>query len=110
VEKLKALMEQYGPVAFGLYFAIFGFSIVVFAALFSFGFSEAIARTFDLKLEGGAGAVTTLGFAWVATKVIQPLRIILTLGGTPLVAKVLKIEKKSPPVATGAAEVPPQPK
>lgn len=76
-ERLKALLAEYGPVAITLYFVIFG---LVFAA-----FAVAISTGFDVE---GAGQTTgLLAGAWVATKLTQPIRILVTLALTPLVAK-----------------------
>jgi hypothetical protein len=77
-ERMKTLLAEYGGIAIGLYFAIFG---LVFA-----GFAVAIAAGFDVE---GAGETTGLiGAAWLATKLTQPFRIIGTLALTPLVARL----------------------
>jgi hypothetical protein len=51
----------------------------------------------------GAGAEAGIWFsAWVATKVLQPVRIVATLGLTPVAAKVL--HRFRPPAAEPDAE------
>ena len=76
-ERLKLLLAEYGRVAIILYFTIF---FLVLA-----GFAIAISAGFDVE---GAGETTGLiGAAWLATKVTQPIRIIVTLALTPLVAR-----------------------
>lgn len=89
-ERLKTLLEEYGKVAVVIYFAIFG------AVLGGF----AIAIRLGVEIESAAGTAGTLGAAWVATKLTQPLRILATLVLTPLVGKLVhKFGKKSPPPA-----------
>ena len=78
-DRLKILMETYGPVAIVVYFAIFG---VVFA-----GFMVAIHMGFEVA--SGAGSASALGAAYVATKLTQPVRILATLAVTPLAARII---------------------
>lgn len=75
-ERLKALFAEYGPLAIAIYLVIF---VVVLA-----GF--AVAIRFGVQVEGTAGAAGTLGAAWLATKLTQPLRIAAALALTPIVA------------------------
>ncbi len=96
LEKLKALLAEYGRVAIWTYFAIF--------ALVLLGFCLAIAYGFDVEsAKGGAG---TLGAAYLATKATQPLRIAATLALTPLIARLVKrFERKGAgPEASRSAE------
>jgi len=76
--RLKALLDEYGPVAFVVYFAIYAATFAAFAAAISMGVS----------VEGAGGAASTYGGAWVAAKLTQPLRILATLVLTPVVGKV----------------------
>jgi hypothetical protein len=76
--RLKLLLEQYGPVALVTYFVIF--------ALVLGGF--AIAIHMGVHVQSAKGTLGTLGAAYVATKLTQPLRIAATLALTPLVAKL----------------------
>ena len=73
------LIEVYGPVAFGVWFAVFG---VVFA-----GFVVAIELGF--QPEGVAGQTGKWGMAYVATQLTKPLRIVVVLFLTPVVARVM---------------------
>ena len=84
-ERMKALMEDYGPVAFAVYFAIFGLCIAGFMVAFRMGF----------KTEGTAGTAGTLGAAYLATKALQPVRILATLALTPPVGRFWLRRKKS---------------
>jgi hypothetical protein len=78
-EKWKALLAQYGKVAIGVYLSIF---LLVFA-----GFAIAIQLGF--AVDDAAGGAGTVGAAWVATKLTQPIRILATVALTPLVAAVI---------------------
>ncbi len=78
--RYKALITEYGSVAIVTYLAIFVTSLLTFAALIKFGVTDA---------PESAGAEAGIWFsAWVATKVLQPVRIIATLGLTPVAAKI----------------------
>ena len=91
-DRLKALLQQYGTVAIVTYFAIFG---LVFG-----GF--AIALTLGVKVESGAGTAGTIGAAWLATKLTQPLRIAATLVLTPIFGKLVARFRPKPPDAPPA--------
>jgi hypothetical protein len=78
-DKLKALLARYGRLALVTYLAIF---LLVYA-----GFYMAIAAGF--QPEGVGGSVGTLGAAYLATKLTQPLRIGATLLLTPFVDALL---------------------
>jgi hypothetical protein len=86
LEKLKALLAEYGRVAIWTYFAIFALVLAGFALAITYGFDVESAK-------GGAGV---LGAAYLATKATQPLRIAATLALTPLIARLVKrFERKS---------------
>jgi hypothetical protein len=89
-DRLKTLLVEYGKVAMVTYLAIFAAVLVGFA----------IAIRLGAQVDSAAGTAGTLGAAWVATKLTQPLRILATLVLTPLVAKLVqKFSRKSPPAA-----------
>jgi len=85
-ERLKALLAEYGRVALVTYLCIF--------ALVLAGFSVAFALGFEGHGVGeGASAfrgASLIGAAYLATKLVQPLRIVATVALTPLVASALK--------------------
>lgn len=83
-QRMTALLEDYGPVAFAVYFAIFFLCIAGFALAFRMGF----------QMEGVGGTAGTLGAAWLATKALQPLRILATLALTPPVGRLWLRHKK----------------
>jgi len=72
--RYERLVEEYGTAAVVVYFSLF------FATLF--GFWIAITRGFEP--EGWAAGTGTLGGAYLATKLTQPIRIAATLVLTPL--------------------------
>ena len=74
--KLKQLLEEYGPIAFYTYFAIFLLTLAGFALAIRYGW----------RTEGVGESAGLLMAAWVATKLTQPLRIAATLALTPVVA------------------------
>ena len=78
--KWKETLAEYGQVALVVYFVIFG---IVFVGAF-------IALQLGFEMEGVAGGAGTIGAAWLATKVTQPLRILATVALTPLVAAARK--------------------
>jgi hypothetical protein len=80
LERLKALLNEYGPIAAATYFAIFGLVLAGFA----------IAIHAGVKVESAAGSAGTLMAAYVATQLTKPLRIGATLLLTPLIARVLR--------------------
>lgn len=71
-------MAEYGVVAVVVYFTIF------FAVLGGFYF----AIRLGWHPQGVTGGVGAFAAAYIATKLTQPLRIAVTLGLTPLVAKL----------------------
>lgn len=85
-DRLEALLARYGKVALVIYFGIFGLVLAGFA----------IAIRAGVQVESAAGEAGTLGAAWVATKLTQPLRILATLVLTPIVAKVIDKFRKAP--------------
>jgi len=78
-DKLQKLISEYGRIAFAVYLSIF--------ALTMLGFGLAIAQGFEV--DGVSSTAGTLGAAWVATKLTQPLRIGATLVLTPMVGAVI---------------------
>ncbi len=86
-ERWKQLLAEYGPLALYIYFAIFALVLVGFALAIQLG----------VKVESVAGKAGIWGTAWLATKVTQPFRILASLALTPLVARVLKLRKKTVP-------------
>ena len=84
-EKLQKLMAEYGRVALVVYLSTFVISMV--------GFSFAIMQGFEV--EGASSTAGTLGAAWVATKLTQPIRIGVTVLLTPIIGNIINRRKKS---------------
>lgn len=82
-QQLKArygeTLERFGSVALGTYLTIFALTLVGFWVAIRMGFEP----------EGVTAGAGTVGAAYVATKLTQPLRIGATIVLTPLVAAVL---------------------
>jgi hypothetical protein len=78
-QRLTALFEDYGRIAIITYFTLSGLAIV--------GFSIAIWAGTEPSSATGVFGVIFAG--WAAAKVTMPIRILITLAVTPLVALVL---------------------
>lgn len=76
--RLNQLMAEYGGLALWVYFGIFAVVLAGFAIAIHFGF----------RPDGAAQTAGTLGAAYVATKLTQPLRIAATLVLTPIAGNV----------------------
>ena len=84
-EKLQKLMAEYGRIAIAVYLSTF---VVTMA-----GFSIAITQGFEV--DGPSSTAGTLGAAWIATKLTQPIRIGVTLALTPVIGTYLNRRKNS---------------
>ena len=92
------LLAEYGRFALIIYIVLFLGSIV--------GFAIAISSGLDLG-DWTGGKAGTVAAAWVATKVTQPVRILVTLGLTPIVARVFRksIVAEGAPVTASPGEL-----
>jgi len=79
IEKLKALISDYGPIAICVYLVLWALALVVFFAAVMLGF----------KPEGATGIGGLLFASWISVKLTQPARIALTAVLTPIIAKWL---------------------
>ncbi len=89
-------MIEYGSLAIYVYFAIFAIVLLGFVVAISAG----------LHVKSHAATAGTWGAAYLATKLTQPLRIAATLVITPLVMKIFRLKKRTPP---SDAQSPPKP-
>ena len=80
--KVQNLFSEYGRIGIIVYFSIFFMTLFGFWMLLTVGVDIRTWSYFS-KLEA-AGAI---GFAYIATKITQPIRIGLTLAATPVVAR-----------------------
>ena len=78
-------MAEYGRIAIAVYLSIFAVTMA--------GFSIAITQGFEI--EGASSAAGTLGAAWIATKLTQPIRIGVTLVLTPVIGTFLNRRKNT---------------
>ena len=78
--RLKLLMAEYGQAALWTYLAIFAVVLCSFALAIKLGF----------KSDSGTATAGTWFAAWIATKVTQPVRIMATVGLTPITARLMK--------------------
>jgi hypothetical protein len=90
-ERLSAHFAEYGKIALYTYLTLSLLAIAGFSIAFGAGVAPSSAT----------GVLGTIGAGWLAAKATMPLRILATLGLTPLVAMLLR--KKRPTNATEAA-------
>src|SRR5262245_42839015 len=96
--KMARLVAEYGPLVIIVYFAISALTLVSFAWAIERGFKTTIDRWASqiggwipwLSDEDVTGTLGTWGAAWVALKLVQPLRIPLTIGITALLHRLLR--------------------
>lgn len=86
-ERLQAHMAEYGKVALYTYLALSLSAII--------GFSIAIGV--GVEPSSASGVLGVIGAGWVAAKATMPLRILATLGLTPVVAAVVKKYRPAKP-------------
>ena len=91
MQKLKQTIEEYGRIVIMLYFGIFFLSFCFFWCALTFGV--------DIKswswFSGDFGDIGGAALAYAATKILQPVRIALTLALTPILARVFPFLKKN---------------
>ena len=88
-------MAEYGQVAIGTYLTIFALSLAGFTIAIKVGFTP----------DSAAAQTGLIAAAYVATKAIQPLRILLTLALTPAIARIVR-KKSSKESSKETAETP----
>ena len=86
-DKLKSLVEEYGPIAIVTYFSLFGLVLCGTFLAMRLGFSSTSV----------AGSAGTFGAAYLFTKLTQPLRIGATFILTPLIARVWRRLRRTQP-------------
>ncbi|CAN5780388.1 hypothetical protein BH11MYX3_BH11MYX3_02070 [soil metagenome] len=79
-ERLSAHMAEYGKIAVYTY--------LVLSLLTITGFSIAIGM--GIEPSSASGVLGVIGAGWLAAKATLPIRILITLGLTPLVAAVVR--------------------
>lgn len=86
-ERLSAHFAEYGKIAIYTYLALSLLAITGFSIAIGMGFGASSA----------SGLLGTIGAGWLAAKATMPLRILATLGLTPLIAMLLQRRKKAAP-------------
>jgi len=79
-QRLQAHMGEYGKIALYTYLVLSLSAIIGFSIAIGMGVSPSSA----------SGVLGVIGAGWVAAKATMPLRILATLGLTPLVAAVVR--------------------
>jgi len=93
-QRLKDHFAEYGSIALVVYFSIFFLTWI--------GFTIAIRS--GAEVEGAAEQTGSIGAAYVATKLTQPLRILATLAVTPFAAMLwYRVRGRKPPEKLAAA-------
>jgi hypothetical protein len=92
--RYERLLEEYGAAAVAVYFTLF------FGTLFGFW----IAITYGFEPEGWVAGTGTIGGAYLATKLTQPIRIGATLLLTPLVVSAWRRLRGQPATAAPSPE------
>lgn len=82
-ERLKVHFAEYGRIAIYTYLTLSILTIAGFSIAFGMGVAPSSAT----------GVFGVIGAGWVAAKATMPLRILATLGLTPLLAALLKHRK-----------------
>jgi hypothetical protein len=83
-QRLQGLMAEYGKVAIYTYLALSLGTIAAFSIAFGAGMAPSSAT----------GVFGVIGAGWLAAKATMPLRILATLGLTPLLATLLRRRKR----------------
>ena len=101
-ERLSAHFNEYGTLAIVTYFSLSILAII--------GFSIAIG--IGWKPSSATGVLGVIGAGWIAAKATLPIRILITLGLTPVVALVVtRVRRKGAevPLVEPSASPAPQP-
>lgn len=96
-ERLSEHMAEYGKIALYTYLALSLTAII--------GFSIAIGA--GIEPSSASGVFGVIGAGWLAAKATMPIRILITLGLTPLIATIIDRRKaKAPAAERDAADEP----
>lgn len=88
-QRLSVLLNEYGRIAIITYFTLSILTIIGFSLAFGIGLSPSSAT----------GVIGVIAAGWVAAKATLPIRILITLGLTPVVALVVKrLSRRGPDV------------
>lgn len=85
-DRMSALLAEYGKVALWVYLTLSLTAIIGFSIAIGLGFSAS----------SSTGVIGAIGAGWLAAKATMPLRILATLGLTPLVAALIRRRRPAP--------------
>ncbi|HJN75660.1 MAG TPA: DUF1279 domain-containing protein [Myxococcota bacterium] len=86
-KKLDDALRKYGPVAFVVWFSIFGLTLSGFYLALSNGVDlVAMAQSWGFDGAAVAAETGTIAIAYAATQLTKPIRIVLFLALTPPIA------------------------
>lgn len=110
--KMARLVAEYGPLVIVVYLTISALTLVTFAWAIERGFKTTIDRWASqiggwipwLSDEDVTGTLGTWTAAYVALKLVQPLRIPLTIGVTALLHRVWRSRAARKAGAAGAGD------
>ena len=106
MERLKAFAVEYGPIALVTHYVVLGLFLAAVATAIRMGFKPLVSGVVWLavllgfeppNLSGDGGFWVALVAAYGVAKLLQPIRIGITLALTPLVAKAVRRKAKQPP-------------
>ena len=87
--KIQQLFSKYGRTGIFVYFSIFFLTLFTFWALLTTGIDIRSWSFFS-----GLGNIGTIGIAYAATKITQPIRIAATVLVTPIIVGFLPTTKE----------------
>ena len=88
-QRLSALFEDYGRIAIITYFTLSILAII--------GFSVAIGL--GVEPSGATGVIGVIIAGWALAKATLPIRILITLGLTPIIALIVTRRRRAAPSA-----------
>jgi hypothetical protein len=105
-ERLSALFDKFGRIAF--------FTFIALSVLTTIGFS--VAFMIGLAPSTSTGVIGVIAAGWVAAKATLPIRILITLALTPVIAWIVTRRRRTtsdappetPRAPSPAADAPPR--
>lgn len=94
-ERLSALFGEYGRIAIITYFTLSILTIIGFSVAFGIGLAPSTST----------GVIGVIAAGWVAAKATLPIRILITLGLTPVIAFVVTRRRRRTATAAPPDEI-----
>jgi len=96
-ERLSALFSEYGRIAIITYFTLSILTIIGCSVAIGIGWSPSTAT----------GVLGVIGAGWLAAKATLPIRILITLGLTPVIGLVVtRLRRTAPDTSPVAGQAP----